>query len=77
MEKQGIEKVLEDFDDFFWEQGKYEKRTTGINEYKIWIRSAIETAFKKVRPVNEVFYGDGYASALSDYDAKVAKFLGK
>lgn len=83
--KQGIEKVLEEFDEEFPESKYFENHSRlafegADDKVKSFLRSAIETAFKEVRPYNLDTAGDvseGYNDALLDYDENVKSFLGK
>ena len=72
MEKQGIIKVFEDLEELMG--------TPVPTIVEDFLRSAIETAFKEVRPEDQI--GDnaflkGFKLALSDYDENVKSFLGK
>lgn len=89
--KQGIEKVLEEFDEIVSTSTSAFGLSAGqINvalTVRPWLRSAIETAFKEVstadfsRQTARIFKNEahqrGYIAALSDYDKAVDKFLGK
>jgi len=90
--KQGIEKVLEEFRQKFVVEkyarygGYYnaiDSKKGTSEQVEAFLRSAIETALREVRPRprmpvgDSVVYGEGYVQAISDYDQAVNKFLGR
>lgn len=45
-----IAEIEKEFEDFYWEQGKYKGRNLGLAEYKKFIRSAIQKLIESSLP---------------------------
>ena len=77
-----LQQILQEFEDFYWEKGIYEKRQLGINGYKNFISRAVVSALEACEPEMRYYskkHGTkeqkGFDKCLSDYQSAKKKFL--
>lgn len=86
--KQIIAEEMKEFEDFYWEKGKYSKRPLGIVEHKKFLSSAltrlahktlegVELERRKIIQSNEynTAWRIGFNSAIEQFEGKKVAFL--